>query len=178
MEDQLPSNIISELKALDFRINWTLLKLGYEWQQFFPRVISAASISEYAESIIETMESDYELIVRLIRPEDQWEFEQVLERLAQAEKEDQTIQQRKLRAYIVLNTLNALPSDYFRGLLELTELWVSLDLPDDGPHTIQGRYNSYTPQEYYTQEMFDVLLEKHRRWLKDEIESIKLLDRE
>jgi hypothetical protein len=179
MVSQSSNNVISDLEEFGFKINWTLLKLGYEGNAYFPRIISATSISEYAQTVVETMETGYELIVRLISPETSTEFEDVLGRLSESEHVNQLLQVRKLRAYIVCHTIRALPSDYFRGLLELTELWISLHLPDDEPypHIIQGRNNTLTPQEYYTQQMYDRLLDRHRNWLKEEIASILLLDK-
>ena len=176
MESQLCHNVIQKLQALGFKITWTLLKIGYEGQDFLPKLISSDAISQYAECLVETMESGYELIVQLISPADEMEFCQVLEKLAQAEKVQQSVQQRKLRVYVVLEALETLPNDYFNGLLELTDTWVSLGLPDDCPHVVQGRNNSYTPQEYYTQDMFDSLLAKNKQWAKAEIEYIKSLE--
>ncbi|HAN20473.1 MAG TPA: hypothetical protein DCP51_02160 [Clostridiales bacterium] len=177
MESQLLNNIIQKLQAIGFKINWTLLKIGYEGQDFLPKLISSNAISQYTECLVETMESDYELIVQLISPEDEMEFCEILEKLARDENVEQSIQQRKLRVYVVLEALETLPNDYFNGLLELTDTWVSLGLPDDCPHVVQGRNNTYTPQEYYTQDVFNSLLEKNKQWVRDEIEYIKSLEK-
>lgn len=177
MESQSCPNIIHKLQAFGFEINWTLLKIGYEGQGFLPKLISSDIISQHSESLVGKMESGYELIVQLIGPENELEVGQVLEKLSRQENADQSIQQRKLRVYVVLEALKTLPNDYFNGLLELTEIWVSLGLPDDCPHIVQGRNNAYTPQEYYTQDIFNDLLAKSKQWAKEEIEYIKSLEK-
>jgi hypothetical protein len=176
MEFQLCPNTIQQLKELGFNINWTLLRIGYEGQQFLPRLISSDNILQYAECLLESMDSGYELIAQLIDSNDEMEFHNVLEKLALAERVIPSIQQRKLRVYVVHETLKTLPEDYCNGLFELTDLWISLGLPDDCPHTIQGRNNSYTPQEYYTQDTFDLLLAKNKKWVKEEINAIRALE--
>lgn len=170
-------NPIKELEKYEFKINWTLLKIGYEGQQFLPKLISSDAIFQYAEELIETMESGYELISLLISPEDEMEFSDVLENLARAENVEQSIQQRKLRVYVVQETLKELPEDYFKGLIELASLWGSLGFPHDSPHEFHGQNNLYTPQGYYTQDVFNSLLTKHKQWIKNEIEHIKLLEK-
>ena len=50
---------------------------------------------------------------------------------------------------------------------------MKLGFPEDSPHIFQGRNNNITPEEYYTQENYDYLYEKHIEWLQKEIKSIK-----
>lgn len=177
MEFQSCHNTIEKLQDLGFKINWTLLKIGYEDHDFLPKLISADVIIRYAEDLIETMESKYELIVQLISSNDEWEFNEILDKLARGENVEEWIQYRKLRVFYIINTLDTLPDDYLNGLLELTEIWVSLGLPDDSPHVIQGRGNTYTPLEYYTQDVFISLLEKNKQWIKQEIENINSMEK-
>ena len=152
------------------------MKIGYEGQQFLPKLITAENISCYAESLVETMEFGCELIVQLIYPDDIREFSDALQKLAWYDNAEQSIQQRKLRVYLVKEALEELPKDYFKGLIELASLWGSLGFPHESPHVFQGVNNSYTPQEYYTQDVFDLLFAKNKQWVKDEIEHIKLLE--
>ena len=176
MEFQLCHDIIQQLKELGFRINWTLLKIGYEGQTYLPKLISIDNILQYAECLMETMKSGYESIVQLIISKDEMEFQDELEKLVMSETVNVSIQQRKLRVYVVQTALENLPADYLNGLFELNDLWVSLGLPNDCPHIIQGRDNLYTPQEYYTQAVFDLLLAKNKQWVLDEIKAIRALD--
>lgn len=173
----MESNIVEKLQAIGFKITWTLLKFGYEGQGWFlPQLITSETISQYAEHLVETMESDFQLIAQLISPKNDLEFREILELLTRGEIVDESVQLRKLRIYVVLEALENLPNDYFSGLLALADLWISLGFPEDCPHVFQGRNNSYTPQEYYTQDVFDSLLEQNNQWVKNEIEYIKSLD--
>jgi len=182
MEFPLSVNAIQELKAMGFKINWMLLKIGYEGDEFLPQFLSMDSVYQYAkEQLIEGIDSNEELVVRLIidvedESGDDYNFLRALERLIATECANQSVQKRKWRAYLVKRELSTIPDDYLNGLLALTSLWISLGLPDDCPHIIQGRNNLYTPRKYYTQKVFDVLLEKNKQWLKDEIEYIKSLE--
>jgi len=170
-------DVIQELEAMGFSINWTLLKIGYEGGAFLPQQLSIEAVCQYAEKFLENVDLDNELVVRLIiAVEDDYEFLRILERLAETECIDRSIQERKWRAYLVQKELSMIPNDYLNGLLELTSFWISLGLPKDCPHIVQGRNNSYTPREYYTQKVFDELMAKNKQWLKDEIECIKSLD--
>jgi hypothetical protein len=177
MESQFYHNVVQKLQNLGFRINWTLLKVGYEGQTFLPKLISFKEISQYSERLVETMESEYDLIAQLICPTDELEFLEILEKLARSENVDKTIQLRKLRILFVLEALEDLPVDYFNGLLALADLWITLGFPEDSPHDFQGRNNLYSPQEYYTREVFDSLLCKNKQWVKSEIEYIKSHDK-
>lgn len=51
----------------------------------------------------------------------------------------------------------------------LTELWLELGYTSDSPHIIQGKNNSISPVEYYTDANYNYLYEKNKCWLKDEI---------
>jgi hypothetical protein len=177
MESQLCLDVIQKLKLIGFSINWTLLKIGYEGETFLPPQLSINDICQYAENLIENMNFGYELIVGLIiAKEDKDDFIRILETLSKTECVDYSVQERKWRVYLVKNILDTLPVDYLNGLLELTELWVSLGLPEDCPNIIQSRNNSYTPQEYYTQSMYETNIIQNRQWIYDEIKSINLLE--
>lgn len=182
MESLLPADAVQELKTMGFSINWTLLKIGYEGDEFLPQLLSMDSVYQYAkERLIEGADLDEDLVVRLIIDVedgngDDYEFLRTLESLVEIECVSQLVQKRKWRAYLVEKGLSTLPNDYLNGLLDLASLWVSLGLPDDCPHIIQGRDNQYTPEAYYTQKTFNVLLEKNKQWLKDEVENIKSLE--
>ena len=61
---------------------------------------------------------------------------------------------------------------YIDGLMELSDLWIELEFPNDSPHIFQGRENNITPQEYYTKQNYDKLFSKHKEWLKNEINYV------
>ena len=171
MEYQLCHNNIEQLIQFGFKINWTLLRIGYLGYDFIWPLFTKEDIVTYAIKQLEW--ADNYLVANLISEEnDNYEFEMILERMAKNEDVNIEIQLRKLRVLIVFRHLKTLPNDYTNGLIELTEIWVSLGMSDDCPHIIQGRNNSLSPDIYYTKEMYDALKKKNFDWLNEEISYI------
>lgn len=169
---------ITKLEEMGFKINWTLLKIGYQGLDFLPKVLTIGDICDYAINKLEFLEFDYELIAQLAGMEnDQYELCEVLTKLTKSEKVETIYQIRKWTVLIVKQELEKLPIEYTDGLLKLSDLWVSLGLPDYCPHIIQGRNNKYTPQEYYTQDMYDRLVHENASWIEDEIKFINLQEK-
>jgi hypothetical protein len=170
-------NVIEELKLLKFQINWTLLCIGYRGASSVPILLNEQDISCYALEILESLDEGYELIAQLISTgNDDYEFNEILDELIKSENVDFDLQVRKWRVLLLNRQIKRLPKDCFEGLISLTELWVSLGLPDDCPNIIQGRNNSYSPKEYYTQSMFELVLKNNMKWLKMEISIIISLE--
>ena len=96
----------------------------------------------------------------------------LLHSLASDDGSTLSIQLQKWRAYLLKCTLDNISSDYLQGLLELMEFWVTVGIPKDCPHMFPGRNNTLLAQEYFTQSMYDILVEKNKRWLKTEIAYI------
>lgn len=171
MEYKLCHNNIEQLIQFGFKINWTLLRIGYLGYDFIWPLFTKEDIVTY---VIKQLEwADNYLVANLVSEEnDNYEFEMILERMAKNEDVNIEIQLRKLRVLIVFRHLKTLPNDYTDGLIELTEIWVSLGMPDDCPHIIQGRNNSLSSDIYYTKEMYDALKKKNFDWLNEEISYI------
>ncbi len=171
MEYKLCLDNLEQLVQFGFKINWTLLQIGYQGRDFIPRLFTKENIYMYAMKQLEL--TDNILIAMLVCTEnDDYEFEMILEKLTKNENASQVIQLRKLRVLILFRHFTTLPNDYTDALIELTEIWVSLGMPDDCPHIIQGRNNSLSPAEYYTKEMYDILRKKNFDWLEKEISYI------
>lgn len=73
------------------------------------------------------------------------------------------------RATRVNNFLKDKYSNCIDGLMGLTELWLELGYTTDSPHIIQGKDNSISPVEYYTDANYNYLYEKNKYWLEDEV---------
>lgn len=166
-------SIIKQIQMFGFQINWTFLSIGYYGFLTISSQITSNDVCQYALEVLEKMNSGYELVAQLVAAEnDEYEFNEIMGQLVKSENVDLNIQERKWRVYLVDQELKKISKDFFNGLLELTDLWVSLDLPNDCPHVIQGRNNTYSPQEYYTQTMYDILVKKNMDWVKNEITFI------
>ena len=48
--------------------------------------------------------------------------------------------------------------------------------PKNCPHIYQSVQNNIIPQEYYTPEMFNKIIEKHKEWIKTEVDDIKRIE--
>ena len=72
----------------------------------------------------------------------------------------------ELAVYDVIKEKN---HNFVDGLIQLTELWDKLDYPKDSPHTVQGRNNKISPNEYYTQENYDKLYKANCEWFRKEL---------
>ena len=171
MDYKLCSDNLGQLIQLGFKINWLLLQIGYCGDDFIAQQFSKKDIVAYALEQLEEIDDD--LIIMLVCEEnDSYEFTNILHKLAKRERSSKEIQMRKLRALILSRSFAALPDDYMEGLIELTDIWISLGLPEDCPHVIQGRYNSLSPNDYYTKEMYETLKMKNFNWLDREISYI------
>lgn len=169
--------IINEFIKWKFNINWTLLKIGYYGEKNILSQLSKQEIYEYSKEILNEIDEEYDLIVQLISAYDDYEFSEILNKLAREENVDYDIQLRKWIVYLVNKELTNISKDYFEGLMQLTELWISLGLPVECPHIIQGKNNTISPEEYYTKETYELLLEKNIKWVNDEIFNINMLEK-
>lgn len=172
MEYKFYPNSLEQLVHFGFKINWTLLQIGYLGCDFIPSVFTKGDISSYA---LNQLESTDDILVAMLADTNntEYEFERILERLARNEDVNVDNQIRKLRVLILFRHFRTLPYDYTDGLIELTEIWISLGLPNDCPHIIQGRGNSLSPSTYYTKEMYETLKKRNIDWLDNEISYIK-----
>ena len=166
MEYRLCLNNLEQLVQFGFKINWTLLQTGYLGYDLIPPLFTKEDICIYATKQLESIDNN--LVSMLICAEND-EFEFILKKLAKNENVNVEIQIRKLRVLILFRQFKALPNDYTNGLIELTEVWISLGIPDDCPHIIQGRNNLLSPDMYYTEKMYAILKKRNFDWLDKEI---------
>lgn len=57
--------------------------------------------------------------------------------------------------------------------MDLTDLWISLDYPEDSPHTILGKNNSISPSDYFTIDNYESLYRKNIEWLIGETDFLR-----
>lgn len=169
MEYQLCLDNLDQLIQFGFQINWTLLQIGYYGYKFIPKLLTEQDISSYAIEQLKLSNNKLVMILLACIGYDDYKFEQVLQKLIKDERVNKELQIRKWRVLLVFRCVKSLPDNYTDGLIELTELWISLGIPDDCPHIIQGHRNNLSPHEYYTQAMYNVLKKKNEEWLHKEI---------
>lgn len=167
-------NKLQLLKNMGFRINWSLVRIGYCGEKNIPPQLTKNEVVDFASLILETArKEDYEpLAVLITGSKNKSEFIEALDTLSKSEITCSALEYKKWRVFLVKQTLEKIDTDYTSGLLQLTELWISLGLPNDSPHIVQGRNNSITPQEYYSKKTFDNIVIRHREWVEKEINNI------
>lgn len=156
---------IADIKELKLNITWKLLYRGLLEKQ-----ISINEIVEYAKEQLEKGEDRIE-ICELAGSGD-YDLEDVMDtlyELANEEENPDDIEDRKIRAARVNKLLKDKNTNCIDGLMGLTELWLELGYTADSPHIIQGKDNSISPMEYYTDANYNYLYEKNKHWLKDEV---------
>ena len=156
---------IADIKELKLNITWKLLYRGLLEKQ-----ISINEIIQYAKEQLEKGDDRIE-ICELAGSSD-YDLEDVMDtlyELAREEKNPDDLEDRKLRAARVNKFLKDKNTNCIDGLMGLTELWLELGYTADSPHIIQGKDNSISPMEYYTDANYNYLYEKNKHWLKDEV---------
>lgn len=165
---------ISDFIEKGFRISWTLLNMGWDGSAKFKRQLAGQDIIDFAMSKMEDGDESIDIVLLASsRAANTEEISELLKRLSDGEEVNADNEFRKWRAIYVSKSLPDIQNEYIQGLIELGDIWAMLDFPDDSPHVFQGRNNSITPNEYYSQENYTKLLEKHSEWLEKEIADLR-----
>jgi hypothetical protein len=156
---------ISDIKELKLNITWRMLYRGLLKKQ-----IPISEIVEYAMEQLEKGDDRIEICELAGSSDNDLEdIMNILYELADEEKSQDDLEDRKLRATRINNFLKDKYSNCIDGLMGLTELWLELGYSIDSPHIIQGKDNSISPVEYYTDANYNYLYEKNKYWLEDEV---------
>lgn len=156
---------IADIKELKLNITWRMLYRGLLEKQ-----IPISEIVEYAMEQLEKGDDRIEICELAGSSDNDLEdIMNILYELADEEKSQDDLEDRKLRATRVNNFLKDKYSNCIDGLMGLTELWLELGYTTDSPHIIQGKDNSISPVEYYTDANYNYLYEKNKYWLENEI---------
>lgn len=156
---------IADIKELKLNITWRMLYRGLLEKQ-----IPVSEIVEYAMEQLEKGDDRIEICELAGSSDNDLEdIMSILYELADEEKSQDDLEDRKLRATRVNIFLKDKNTNCIDGLMGLTELWLELGYTADSPHIIQGKDNSISPVEYYTDANYNYLYEKNKCWLKDEV---------
>lgn len=156
---------IADIKELKLNITWRMLYRGLLEKQ-----IPVSEIVEYAMEQLEKGDDRIEICELAGSSDNDLEdIMSILYELADEEKSQDDLEDRKLRATRVNIFLKDKNTNCIDGLMGLTELWLELGYTDDSPHIIQGKDNNISPVEYYTDANYDYLYKKNKNWLSDEV---------
>jgi hypothetical protein len=142
--------------------------------------LSAPNISEFACDELTTLDMSDSLLIEVSEAafctEVTREVIDSLEVICDKKNINMQLSERKWRyvaLYILL--LNELPDDYVYGLLKLNEFWNLWGDSPDSPNIVQGVGNNLSPTEYYSEENYHSLIDKHRSWLDKEMKQLRVL---
>lgn len=176
MEYKSFHNHLRQLEEFGFNINWSVIKIGYFGNEFISPLLTVHDICSFVIKQLEfadSVEFNNDLAIQLLCAEnDEYEFKEILNQLSKNEKVCMEMQLQKWIVLLLFKQLQNLSEDYTEGLIQLTEFWISIGLPDNCPHIIQGSNNSLSPNEYYTQAMYTALKKRNQQWLNNEISHI------
>jgi hypothetical protein len=165
---------LDEFREYGFSITWRLINIGYRGSKIFKGELSSNDIIDFA--IQKVMNGDKNPIVFALYceyPQNNEEITKYIDKLTLHENAVFDIEFRKWRVLYVINHLPKPDTEFVVGLLELGDIWSVFDFPIDSPHAYQGRNNSLTPEQYYTQDNYNILLEKHEEWIDKEIDFLR-----
>ena len=91
----------------------------------------------------------------------------LVQELANIEKSEYKLAFEKWKLVYIKKNFPQLNKNIIQGLIELSDLWVKLDFPEDSPCILQGVKNNISPQEYYTEENYIYLYNRHLDWIRD-----------
>jgi hypothetical protein len=168
---------IRDFLEKELGISWTLLNIGWDGNVKFKKQLAGQDIVDFAITEMENgnESSDVVLLASSLAANEE-EISELLKKLSDSENVNVDNEFRKWRVVYVAKNLPNNQTEYVQGLIELCDIWILFDFPDDSPHIFQGRNNFITPSEYYTQENYLELLEKHKKWIEKEISDLKSSD--
>lgn len=168
---------LDEFISNNFYVTWTSIKIGLEGYKNFPPQLSINDIDSYATSLLYQKDnlSIEVLDLTLANSMSYEEIIKVINKLASKENIDINFEMRKWRVLYIKEVLNQIQSlDYLYGLIALADAWSLFDYPDDSPYIIQGVANNISPEDYYSNETFKYMIEKHKKWVTKEIQYLKV----
>ena len=160
---------LEDFKKNGFKITWKLLYVSFNNSNYS---LSSREIIDYATSLLNDYIDKNISCLAACQIDEIDYINQYLEILSENEDSDYNIEEKKVRLIYILKNMPNYNTDYITGLIELGNIWASLDFPEDSPHIFQGRNNTICPNDYYTRDNYDYLYQRHLEWIEREKEKI------
>ncbi len=169
------SSPVGRLREISIPVNWMTVLVGFAVPPEPGMPLTSEDVINFAiDQMAAGVEpSDEMLAVAGASSMDTELIGAALRRLAAGVTTASAVEQRKWRLLAVCDLVDSLPADPLYALLALTEFWAAMGFPPDMPHTVQGRGNTLSPVEYYTDANRDREVEGHRSWIASEIEELR-----
>lgn len=178
MEFQSCHNTLIEIEQMGFQVTWKFINIGLHGNAEIPVQISYNELFEYLDNLLErNIEEIDDIISIYCEREDSIEVDKLLKTLSEQELQDTFFESRKWRAYRLKKILDNVNQDCLQGLMEMMEFWLPMKNEKECPHVFpQNNGNELSVQQYFTQTMYEFLIQRNRNWLEKEISAI--IDRE
>ena len=157
---------LEDFKNNNLKINWKVIDIGCLGSEIFKNELSYDDIINFS---LEKFDEKNKLILRIIAS-DRDEYQEIgylVKELANIEKSEYKLEFEKWKLVYVKKNFPKLNKNVIQGLIELNDLWVKLDFPEDSACILQGVKNNISPQEYYTEENYTYLYNRHLNWIRD-----------
>jgi hypothetical protein len=163
---------------MNLSVNWGTILVGLRGPGKVAPLLSESDAVEYAQNVIEKTGGETAFLASDIAygGGDAEAIKQALFTLAKLQGCNLELEERKWRLVLLKKTLAELGDDPIYDLIRLTEFWEQFDYPEDSPHQVQGRNSSDTPENYYTHDNFDMVLKKHKIWIREEELRIRTVE--
>lgn len=163
-------NSLRRVSALGIPITWDVLRAGRSSTLPGGPRLSIEEVRTFAQQVLgETPHPQATLFdLASAGPADRDDVDRALAELAAKQSQASLVGDRAWRLVAVTDLIASLPKDPVDSLLALTEFWLDWQLPEDMPHTIQGRGNQISPLDYYTAGTLEQVLQDHQAWIDGE----------
>lgn len=156
----------------NIKLNWTDIKFGVEGfendnYELSP-LLSEQDIEGYAQIVLESSNLSSSILDKIgnLFSQDFAEKKATIDSLSEFNELDSYYKWRWLQVQEFIFNLNE--EDFVKGLLKISEFWLDMFQPMDSPYEFQGFGNNLNPQEFYTQNNYNKIIQKHKDWLEKE----------
>lgn len=155
-------------------VSWGTLWIGWAGPNNYQRLVTLKDVTLYAVMLIESEKSchnDVYYLAGVSKGEEQRTSE-LIKNLAINEDYEVSKEERKWRLILLEAVIENLPQDPLYGILELIEFWSKWNFPSDSP--IKNLKTENKSQEFYTEENYLRLRNKHLEWMLREEKALKI----
>lgn len=177
MEYQYCNNVLSLIKSLEIKITWSFIEIGFCGHSNITAQWDVKSLCDELVDLIDETTTN-KTIVLLCEQGDNQRFANLLKKYASEEKSDYNIQLNKWRLYQLHELLSNNENDdtTLTKMIDLLLFWASWGCTGSSQNCPMIFPNNdieelKTPN-YFTDNVYNLILEKHTKWIREEIDRI------
>ena len=110
------------IKKIGFKVTWKLISVGLYGNREIPVLISRKDITLFLNELLMNNNACADDIIALLCEENYpTDFDVLLHKYASIDKSELPIQNRKWKACLLMEVLDAISEDHLQGILEITK---------------------------------------------------------